>query len=92
MPAILFLLFLTVPAIAALSLDISTFVPLLILFCVVAGLSTTPAGEPVDLLQTDKSARDSKRAGKRIGGATKPDAAAGATFRQHPRDLRRCGC
>ena len=41
MPAVPFVLFLTVPVIAALSLEFDTFVHLLILFCIVAGLSAS---------------------------------------------------
>jgi hypothetical protein len=43
MPAIVCLLFITVPIIAALSLELDGFVTLLFLFCVAAGLSTNSA-------------------------------------------------
>lgn len=46
MPTILLLLFVTMPVVAALSLDIGLFVPLMVLFCLVAGLSSSPVDEP----------------------------------------------
>jgi len=48
MPAILCLLVIAVSLIAALSLDLGGFVTLLLLFCIVAGLSSTAPAAPRD--------------------------------------------
>jgi hypothetical protein len=46
MPTVLCLLLLALPIVAALLLDIGTFVSFLLLFCVAAGLTTSASDDP----------------------------------------------
>lgn len=79
MHSILLLLFVIAPVVAALSLDIGGFVPFLLLFCLVAGLSTPPsAGRPGD--------RTSRKFvhGRPHDGAHDPDVGAGHSRKEGP--------
>lgn len=57
MPAVLFLLFFTIPAAAALSFEIKDFLLFMVLFCLVAGLST--ASSNPETIATTESRRSS---------------------------------
>jgi hypothetical protein len=60
------LLFAAVPIIAAFSLDTDTFVPFLILFCVIAGLSISGNNRHSDSARNDVKRHISK-AGSKLG-------------------------
>ena len=60
MAAIPYVLFVTVPIIAALALDTDAFVPFFILFCAIAALCTPPSGASTSLFDEDASRADQK--------------------------------